>query len=38
MKLMSSIEAGVRGVVKEIAAQNAAAVEYGEVLMVIDPR
>ena len=38
MKLMNSIEAGVRGVVKEIVVQNAGAVEYGEVLMTIEPR
>jgi acetyl-CoA carboxylase biotin carboxyl carrier protein len=38
MKLMNSIEAGVRGVVKEIVVSNASAVEYGEVLMVIEPR
>jgi acetyl-CoA carboxylase biotin carboxyl carrier protein len=38
MKLMSSIEAGARGVVREIHAQNASAVEFGEVLMAIEPR
>lgn len=38
MKLMNSIEAGVRGVVKEIAVQNGTAVEYGQVLMGIEPR
>jgi acetyl-CoA carboxylase biotin carboxyl carrier protein len=38
MKLMNSIEAGVRGTVREIHAQNAAAVEFGEVLMAIEPR
>ena len=38
MKLMNSIEAGVRGVVREIHAQNASAVEFGEVLMAIEPR
>ena len=38
MKLMNSIEAGVRGVVREIRVANAAAVEFGEVLMVIEPR
>lgn len=38
MKLMNSIEAGVRGVVREIHAANATAVEYGEVLMAIEPR
>ena len=38
MKLMNSIEAGVRGVVQEILVANAAAVEYGEALVVIEPR
>ena len=38
MKLMNSIEAGVRGVVKEILVENAGPVEYGSVLMVIEPR
>ena len=38
MKLMNSIEAGVRGVVTEILVENAAAVEYAETLMVIEPR
>ena len=38
MKLMNSIEAGVRGTVREIHAQNAAAVEFGDVLMAIEPR
>lgn len=38
MKLMNSIEAGVRGVVREIAVANATAVEYGEALMGIEPR
>ena len=38
MKLMNSIEAGVRGVVKEIAVPNATAVEYGDALMGIEPR
>ena len=38
MKLMNSIEAGVRGVVREILVPNAAAVEFGEVLMTIEPR
>ena len=37
MKLMNSIEAGVRGVVREILASNAANVEYGEPLIVIEP-
>ena len=38
MKLMNSIEAGARGVVKEILVENASAVEHGQVLMVIEPR
>jgi acetyl-CoA carboxylase biotin carboxyl carrier protein len=38
MKLMNSIPAGTSGVVKEIVADNTSAVEYGEVLMVIEPR
>jgi acetyl-CoA carboxylase biotin carboxyl carrier protein len=38
MKLMNAIEAGVRGVVKEILVGNGAAVEYGEPLMLIEPR
>ena len=37
MKLMNSIPAGARGVVREILVENAEAVEYGEVLMVIEP-
>jgi acetyl-CoA carboxylase biotin carboxyl carrier protein len=37
MKLMNSIPAGARGVVREILVENAEAVEYGEVMMVIDP-
>jgi acetyl-CoA carboxylase biotin carboxyl carrier protein len=38
MKLMNSIEAGMRGVVKEILVANAQAVEPGEALMLIEPR
>lgn len=38
MKLMNSIEAGVRGVVKEIAVHNGAPVEFGQALMGIEPR
>jgi biotin carboxyl carrier protein len=34
---MNSIPAGATGVVSEILVANAAAVEYGEVLMVIEP-
>jgi acetyl-CoA carboxylase biotin carboxyl carrier protein len=37
MKLMNSIEAGVRGTVRHIAVENAAAVEAGEVLLAIEP-
>lgn len=37
MKLMNSIPAGAAGVVREIVAANAQAVEYGEVLMVVEP-
>ena len=37
MKLMNSIEAGVRGTVRQIAVENAAAVEAGEVLVAIEP-
>lgn len=37
MKLMNSIEAGTRGVVREILVPDGAGVEYGEVLMVIEP-
>jgi acetyl-CoA carboxylase biotin carboxyl carrier protein len=38
MKLMNTIEAGARGVVREILVENACAVEHGQVLMVIEPR
>jgi acetyl-CoA carboxylase biotin carboxyl carrier protein len=38
MKLMNAIEAGVNGVVKEILAANAEPVEYGQPLMLIEPR
>jgi len=38
MKLMNSIEAGVRGTVREIFVANATAVDAGEVLMAIEPR
>lgn len=37
MKLMNSIKAGCRGRVVEICAENAALVEFGQVLMVIEP-
>jgi acetyl-CoA carboxylase biotin carboxyl carrier protein len=38
MKLMNSIEAGVRGTVREIFVANGTAVDAGEVLMSIEPR
>jgi biotin carboxyl carrier protein len=38
MKLMNAIEAGVKGVVREILAANAEPVEYGQPLMLIEPR
>jgi acetyl-CoA carboxylase biotin carboxyl carrier protein len=38
MKLMNAIEAGARGVVKEILAANAEPVEHGQALMLIEPR
>ncbi|HEX2651816.1 MAG TPA: acetyl-CoA carboxylase biotin carboxyl carrier protein [Burkholderiales bacterium] len=38
MKLMNQIEAGTRGVVKEVLVGNAEQVEHGQALMVIDPR
>ena len=38
MKLMNSIEAGVRGTVREIVVDNAAAIEHGQVLMAIEPK
>jgi acetyl-CoA carboxylase biotin carboxyl carrier protein len=38
MKLMNAIEAGVRGVVKEIIAANGEPVEHGQPLLVIEPR
>ena len=37
MKLMNSIPAGVRGTVREIRVDDAQAVEFGQVLIVIDP-
>ena len=37
MKLMNSIAAGTAGKVLEIVVENGEAVEYGEVLMVIEP-
>jgi acetyl-CoA carboxylase biotin carboxyl carrier protein len=38
MKLMNTIAAGVRGVVKEVLAANGEAVEYDQPLMLIEPR
>ena len=38
MKMMNQIEADVTGTVKSIRAQNGDAVEYGQVLFVIDQR
>jgi biotin carboxyl carrier protein len=37
MKLMSSVTAGVRGVVAEICAANGAAVQFGDLLFRIQP-
>ena len=37
MKLMNSVRAGVKGTVAEILAENAALVEYGEILMRVRP-
>ena len=37
MKLMNSVHAGVKGEVVEILAENAALVEYGEVLLRVRP-
>jgi acetyl-CoA carboxylase biotin carboxyl carrier protein len=38
MKLMNSISAAVRGVVREILVADAQAVQYGQPLIVIEPR
>ena len=38
MKLMNSIPAGARGVVREILAEDAQAVEYGQPLVVLEPQ
>jgi acetyl-CoA carboxylase biotin carboxyl carrier protein len=38
MKLMNSIAAGVRGVVREILVMDAQAVEYGQPLVVLEPQ
>ncbi|MHB8156381.1 MAG: acetyl-CoA carboxylase biotin carboxyl carrier protein [Desulfocucumaceae bacterium] len=37
MKLMNTIKAGYSGVVKEICVENEQIVDYGQLLMVIDP-
>ena len=37
MKLMNSVRAGVRGEVVEILAENAALVEYDEILLRVRP-
>lgn len=38
MKLMNSIHAGVRGVVRAVLVANADYVEYGQPIMVVEPR
>jgi acetyl-CoA carboxylase biotin carboxyl carrier protein len=38
MKLMNSIPAGARGVVREILIEDAEAVEYGEPLVIVEPQ
>jgi acetyl-CoA carboxylase biotin carboxyl carrier protein len=37
MKLMNSIRAGVSGTVREIRVENGEPVEFGQVLLVIEP-
>lgn len=37
MKLMSSVQAGVSGVVAEVCRENGSAVEYGDVLFRVQP-
>ena len=37
MKLMNTVQAGVKGVVVEILSENGAAVEYGEILLRVRP-
>jgi acetyl-CoA carboxylase biotin carboxyl carrier protein len=37
MKLMNSVQAGVKGEVVEILIENGAAVEYGQILMHVRP-
>ncbi|HEU4592413.1 MAG TPA: biotin/lipoyl-containing protein [Steroidobacteraceae bacterium] len=38
MKLMNAVRAGARGVVHEIRARDGKLVEYGETLLLVDPR
>jgi acetyl-CoA carboxylase biotin carboxyl carrier protein len=38
MKLMNTVRAGARGLVREIRAQDGTLVEYGEALLLIDAR
>ena len=38
MKLMNAVRAGARGVVREIRARDGTLVEYGEILLLVDPR
>ncbi len=38
MKLFNSVKAGVAGIVKQIPVENGSMVEYGQVLLVIEPR
>ncbi len=38
MKLMNAVRAGTRGVVREIRARDGTLVEFGEVLLLVDPR
>ncbi|MGA8031274.1 MAG: acetyl-CoA carboxylase biotin carboxyl carrier protein [Casimicrobiaceae bacterium] len=38
MKLMNTIHAGVAGIVREVRVENSQPVEYGQVLIVIEPK
>ena len=38
MKLMNTVRAGVSGTVREFRARDGALVEYGEALLIVDPR
>ena len=38
MKLMNTVRAGARGVVREIRARDGVLVEYGETLLTLGPR